>query len=136
MDTDRWVAYIPNPPMTPEKALHPIVFRVDTSPVLFLMKPLLSSSAYVPSLRPFITSWYRRAGKRPDCNETNPSVRAITSNPWTGPLYVLTSLHLFQAKMVKTCPKWSTRKNIFLYIEQGPITHSFNVKKFYILRSL
>ena len=35
--------------------------------------------------------------------------------------------------MVKTCPKMSTRKDIFLYIKQGSITHSLNVKKCYTL---
>ena len=44
---------------------------------------------------------------------------------------LVTSLHLVQARMVKTCPKKVNKKNICLYI-----THSFNVKKFYILHSL
>jgi len=48
-----------------------------------------------------------------------------------------TSLHLALARMVKTCPKKvNQEKYIFLYIKQGSITHSFNVKKFYTLHSL
>ena len=46
----------------------------------------------------------------------------------------VTSLHLVQAGMVKTCPKKVNKKKyFFVHYKQGSITHSFNVKKFYNL---
>ena len=44
---------------------------------------------------------------------------------------LVTSPQLVQARMVETCPKKVNKKRYFLYIKQGLITHSLNVKKNY-----